>query len=176
MTAQRHNVAGSSMISLLRALGIALVLSRGAAVATAAEPPDTQAPDKYIEFVRGIAVQTALAETSASDVVKLLLLGAAENGEVLVLKIGLLTDNAHAHDADFSSGLDVAVIVHVHHTKMQQAPGVHDSLTVHHHGVPNIVIGSDGRQIWEVGVVAGKDVYREIGASHVGSWQGIESR
>src|SRR5262245_52350697 len=100
-----------------------VVLSLMACVATvAAQPSDIHTSDEYLQFVRAIAVQTALAETNGSDLVKLLLLGPGATGDVRVLKLGLLTGNAHAHTDEFSSGLNVAVIAHVHHGGMKQAP------------------------------------------------------
>ena len=173
MQSRRYSAVGRLLSSLLKSWGLALVLLVCVASADA-QRSDIHTSDEYLRFIRAIAVQTALAETSTSEVVKLLLLGPGGNGEVLVLKLGLLTGNAHAHTDEFSAGLNVALIAHVHHRGMKQAPRAEDSLAVRQYGIPNIVISSDGERIWEVGVVADRDVYREVGASGVGDWQDIE--
>lgn len=142
----------------------------------AAEPTgklDIQSSAEYADFIRAIAAPTALAETPPGDFVKFLRIGKNEVGEVVVLGIGLLPNNEHA-SADLDEGTAVFAIAHVHHKLMKQAPVREDALTVRGLGVPNFVISSDGRAVWEVGIVAGQDMYREIGPKSPGVWRALE--
>jgi hypothetical protein len=134
---------------------------------------DTHASAEYAEFIRAIAVPTALAETPPGDFVKFLRIGKNENGEVVVRGIGLLPINSHA-GADPGEMVEVLVIAHVHHKLMNQTPVREDALTVRALGVPNFVISSVGRRIWEVGIVGGKDMYRDIGSKKAGAWTVLE--
>ena len=134
---------------------------------------DIQASEEYANFIRAIAVPTALAETRPGDFVKFLRMGKNEHGEVVVRGIGLLPINEHA-SAELDEGAEVFVIAHVHHRLMNQAPVREDALTVRGLGVPNFVISSDGQAIWEVGIVAGRDMFREIGPKGPGEWKVLE--
>jgi len=143
---------------------------------SAARPEDKreiQASSEYADFIRAVARPTALAETQPGNFVKFLRLGKNREDEVVVLGIALLPLNVHA-SADLEEGAEVLVIAHVHHEQMSQVPTKDDALTVRGLGVPNFVISSDGRTIWEVGVVAGQDRYREIGAEKAGEWKVLE--
>jgi len=134
---------------------------------------DALASAEYADFIRAIAVPTALAETPPGDFVKFLRIGKNENGEVVVRGIGLLPIHSHA-GADPGEMVEVLAIAHVHHKLMNQAPVREDALTVRGLGVPNFVISSDGQRIWEVGIVGGKDMYRDIGSKNAGAWTVLE--
>ena len=134
---------------------------------------DIQASAEYADFIRAIAVPTALAETRPGDFVKFIRIGKNEIGEVVVLGIGLLPITEHA-SAGLDEGSAVLVIAHVHHKLMNQVPVREDALTVRGLGVPNFVISSDGRAVWEVGIVAGQGMYREIGPKSSGEWKVLE--
>jgi len=134
---------------------------------------EISASPEYAEFIRAIAASTALAETPPGNFVKFLRLGKNENGEVVVRGIALLPLNEHA-TADPKEGADIVVIAHVHHKMMKQRPVREDALTVRMLGIPNFVISADGGAIWEVGVVAGRDMYREVGAASSGEWRVLE--
>jgi hypothetical protein len=129
-----------------------------------------QASAEYANFIHAIAIPTALAETAPGDFVKFLRVGKNNDGEVVVLGIGLLPINEHAA-ADLVQAAEVTVIAHVHHKLMNQAPVREDAITVRRLGVPNFVISFDGKAVWEVGIVAGKDEYREIGPNSFGQWK-----
>ena len=134
---------------------------------------EISASAEYADFIRAIAGPTALAETPPGNFVKFLRLGKNENGEVVVRGMALLPLNGHA-PADLEEGAEAFVIAHVHHKLMNQRPVRDDALTVRSLGVPNFVISADGREIWEVGVVAGLDMYREIGAKSSREWKVLE--
>jgi hypothetical protein len=128
---------------------------------------------EYADFIRAIAIPTALAETQPGDFVKFLRIGKNKDGEVVVSGIGLLPIGQHA-GADLGEEADVFAIAHVHHKLMKQAPLREDALTVRGLGVPNFVISSDGQVIWEVGIVEGNDMYREIGPRGSGEWKALK--
>jgi hypothetical protein len=127
---------------------------------------------EYADFVRAIAVPTALAETRPGDFVKFIRLGKNKDGEVLVTEIGLLPIDQHA-GIGVGEKADAFVIAHVHHKLMKQAPQWEDALTVRELGVPNFVISFDGQLTWEVGIVEGNDMYREIGPREPGVWKAL---
>ena len=146
----------------------------GSPLLHASDPPDIHASNEYADFIRAIAIPTALAETRAGDFVKFLQIGKNEGGEVVVRGIGLLAVDQHAPGSDLDGGADVTVIAHVHHKTMVQNPVMEDALAVRRLGVPNFVISFDGQLIWEVGIISGKEMYREIGQKRMGQWMELK--
>jgi hypothetical protein len=122
--------------------------------------------DKYIDFVRAIASQTALAETQDKDAVKFLSLGAGASGEVVVIRIGLGKD----HGSSFEPGPGARAIAHVHNHQMSVKPEAADFDALRLLKLRSFVISADGNQIWEIALVGGKEQYRAILPSGVGEW------
>jgi len=150
--------------------GLHLVLLGLPIAAQTTDKLEIHAEADYADFIRAIAIPTALAETRPGDFVKFLRIGKNQDGEIVVRGIGLLSIDQHAPDADIAEDADVIVIAHVHHKLMNQKPVKEDALVVRRLGVPNFVISSDGQHIWEVGIVSGGDMYREISAKSIGQW------
>lgn len=146
----------------------------GSPLLHASDRPDIHASIEYANFIREIAVPTALAETPAGDFVKFLQMGKNQGGEVVVRGIGLLSVDQHAPESDLDDGADVTVVAHVHHKTMAQNPVKEDALAVRRLGVPGFVISFDGRLIWEVGIISGKEMYREIGQKRIGQWMELK--
>jgi hypothetical protein len=166
-TRLRHNVS----VALCLCLAVLPLTERSAAQPEGKR--EIHASSEFADFIRAVAVPTALAETQPGNFVKFLRLGKNREGEVVVLGIALLPLNEHA-SAELEEDADVLAIAHVHHELMIQAPSMDDAVTVRGLGVPNFVISHDGRAIWEVGVVAGQDVYRQIGTEKSEEWKVLE--
>jgi hypothetical protein len=164
-------ISPARLTTALLSLCAALLAAQSAA--TSKSNLDIQASAEYSDFIRAVAAQTALAETRPGDFVKFFWLGKNESGEVVVMGISLLPIDAHA-EAELEKGRQVFAIAHVHHRRMNQAPVKEDALTVRGLGVPNFVIGADGQSVWEVGIVGGQDMYREVGLKNPGKWKALE--
>ena len=163
-----------SLSVLMAWFGLHLVFLGLPASAQPTDKLDIHASAEYADFIRAIAIPTALAETQPGDFVKVLRIGKNQDGEIVVRGIGLLSIDRHAPDADPNEGADVTVIAHVHHKLMNQNPVKEDALAVRRLGVPNFVISSDGRLIWEVGIVSGSEMYREISPKRIGEWMELK--
>jgi Cu/Zn superoxide dismutase len=135
---------------------------------------DIASSDSLIAFAQAIARPTALAETEDSSSVKFILV-VMKDGKPVVGRIALLANDEHAASAEFASGLSPVLMIHVHHSGMAQEPQSGDWYTVRAYGIPNIVVSSDGEKLWEAGVVAGKDVFRDISTSVSGPWRPMKS-
>lgn len=166
-TAERSKVRRHSSLAFL---GLCGLLLGERSMTQSKGNSDIQASAEYADFIRAVAVPTALAETRPGEYVKFLRLGKNDGGEIVVLGIGLLPLNEHA-SAELEEGASVSAIAHVHHKLVSQTPVRDDALTVRGLGVPNFVISHDGRAIWEVGVIAGQDMYRAIGPENPGEWK-----
>jgi hypothetical protein len=140
----------------------------------ASDVRDIYASAEYGDFVSAIAIPTALAETQEGDFVKFIQIGKNQKGELVVRGIALLSIGEHAPATSLNEGADVIVIAHVHPKLMDQRPTGEDARTVRRLGVPNFVISADGRLVWEVGIVSGRAMYREISPRHNSQWKTLE--
>ena len=140
----------------------------------AGDTRDIYAAVEYGDFVQAIAIPTALAETRPGNFVKFIQIGKNQNGEVVARGIALLPIGEHAPGTGFTKETGVTVLAHVHHKLMEQRPTTEDARTVRRLGMPNFVISADGQLVWEVGIVSGKAVYREISQKHSSQWMDLE--
>ena len=127
---------------------------------------------QLIEFAQAVAAPTALAESGDEQSVKLMLVG-MKRGMPVVSRVGLLPSNTHGPAKEFARGSPV-LMIHVHHEGMLQAPHLEDAASVRELGIPNVIVSADGQSIWEVGIIGGEAVYRDISTEDLGPWQPLD--
>jgi hypothetical protein len=122
---------------------------------------DIEADEDVISFMRTVAPATAKARTKVAGE-KFMALGRNEKGEVIVLKIGIVTGSG----GEFSIPGNTVALAHVHYKGIKEqnrpGPGDHDAVKM---GLSMFMINYNGRKVVEVGRqknVKGKFNYRLI--------------
>jgi len=97
---------------------------------------------------------------------KFLVLGKNASGEVIVMRIGVLTGQGGS-----ISVRGAGAVAHVHYKGLVQRPDGADHSAVKFKGIPSFVIGQKGRKVWEVGRQDGNYMYRTVHRSKPGNWK-----
>jgi hypothetical protein len=134
---------------------------------------DVEGPQDLMEFVQDISVITATAKQQKSGE-KWLLAGRDMDGNIVVRRIGISGRQGGGVPKKFFHD-GIIGLIHVHPygglNSVDPRPGPADHHVVKAVGIPNYVIGKNGRSIYEVGRQQGRYKYRALRGQQPGFWR-----
>lgn len=133
---------------------------------------DLQAPPDLAAFVREISTATAKARIGGrdQDYEKSLSFSRNSDNQIVVTAISIVGKQGGGVSGLLTSG--VIGIAHVHYNGLVQPPHSGDSSIAKVRNLPSLVIGSSGKNVWEIGRINGNYAIRSvIGFNNYGRWE-----
>jgi hypothetical protein len=137
---------------------------------------DLQASSDFASFVQEIRAETASAKIGGrnQEYEKFLSFGRNEGGEIIVTGISLVGPQGGNVAGLLGSG--TIAIAHAHYQGLYQPPHGADNSITKLRNIPSFVIGSTGRNTWEIGRVDGNISIRTVLPNNsFGRWEAFQS-
>ncbi|MDQ2798956.1 MAG: LysM peptidoglycan-binding domain-containing protein, partial [Armatimonadota bacterium] len=136
---------------------------------------DLQASPDLAAFVKSIASATAGAKIGGSDqdYEKFLTFGRNAADEIVVTAISIPGKQGGSVNRLLIPG--TLAIAHVHYQGLEQPPHRGDNSVAKARNLPSFVIGSSGRNVWEIGRVNGNYSIRSVlNSNKYGNWEAYQ--